>query len=119
MSDSITRPGFDFITMVTEWRDYLKANGYTFAGKQGAGLLSTLVSRHMTLFRMDLVQMGLLWDELKDAIVINPCSLDAIERGYIDRPTREVIDLAWLDSFDVVAEDLDDIVAHLYQSGEL
>jgi hypothetical protein len=120
MDDDITlRPGFDVITMISEWRDHLEGGGYSFEGKQAAGLISTLITRHMALFRMDLVQMGLSWDEIEGQVTVNPWMVDAIERGFIDRPCKDVVDLAWLDCFDTVCEDLDDIVSFLYQTGEL
>lgn len=113
------RPGFDYLTMIQDWRDHLWLDGWMEPHELMAGLIVEVSRRQATLFRMDTASMGLDWDDLAGEFAIKPEYVDPIEKGFIQSPTREMVDEAWLDAFETVEADLDVLVETLTQGGGL
>lgn len=101
---------FDYLTMQTEWRDYLETEGGYVT--PDVPLIAALVAEHSKVFRELLAPYHVVWFDLEgDFGMPEDCVPD-------DRtiPLRhEEIDLMWSDAFTLVDDKFDEIDALVHK----
>jgi hypothetical protein len=111
------RPGFDILTMMEEWRDWLGMWGGYENTPIPPALIAELTRQHAKRFEIELSHVDVVWHDLTGEFAMPSAIAEAVEAGFVHCPSTQEIDLMWADSFDRVADHLDLTVLMLTEKG--
>lgn len=98
---------YDYLTMQTEWRDFLEAQ--CGCDKADPALVAALTQRHACLFREALYELEILWSDLDGRLGVPPHVVAV--HGDETPITREELEEMWSNAFDYVNESFEEIEA--------
>lgn len=96
---------FDFLTMQTEWRDYMETQGGRSL-MDGIDLVIALTKMHASYFAGALKVEGIKWNDLDGVFALSVAKLSKDNEFKID---REVIDSIWSSTWELVIDIWDEI----------